>query len=150
MKFKEFKIDLGGNYPAKSEAVQEHATALGYTSNSFDFLRDPLLGLSKCGEVLTWSDSNRDFWNVEKGELVTAERFLELTKEDVTEKEPELFYRYRIWFKDGDTFETYQYLKEDIERRCLVSLSGAATFRFNLILKYERIGEGVEKCAGQK
>jgi L-2-hydroxyglutarate oxidase LhgO len=148
MKFKEFKIDLGGSYPAKSEAVRRHAKTLGYPVNIDPSVFDrPFIRLNNLNS-LSWEKSQECLWMQERAELISVENFLELTKEDVTEKEPELFYRYRIWSKGGNIAELSEFYK--IENGVFVTAGGVEHYYEREVIKYERIGEGVTKCAGQK
>jgi hypothetical protein len=137
MKFKEFKIDLGGSYLAKAKAVCNHAKTLGFTSwYLVEEERYLFFGKNKACKTNSVHVFEKDY----TGEQVTAEKFLELTKEDVIEKEPELFYRYRIWFKDGSIQDTSSFFYEKGEA---LFLAGNHMEMYANIAKYERIGEGV-------
>jgi len=142
MKLKEFKIDLGGSFPRKSNAVYQHAHDLGYFSEKVFNLEHQVIHLVD-GKLFS------RFIEGGKNQFITAERFLELTKEDVIEKEPEpeLYYRYRIWFKDGNIVDTSSFF---YEKEGALLLAGDHMEMYANIAKYERIGEGVAKCAGQK
>ena len=145
MKFKEFKIDLGGSYPAKVSAIKRHALNLGYSNVMAD---------EKIARYIYFSRNGCTGWNGasatshREGEWILLEKFLELTKEDVIEKEPELFYRYRIWFKDGNIAELCEFYK--IENGAFVTAVGVEHYYEIEVIKYERIGEGVAKCEGQE
>jgi hypothetical protein len=155
MKFKEFKIDLGGSYPAKSEAVQRHGQSLGYrwctipASIEIKNLHERWLCFDKDGDI-TFYHAKESFDADNECKAISFEKFLELTKKDVIEKEPELFYRYRIWFDDGCILDTAGYCKPNV---CNILEYASGTMVKNgdfKIIKFERIGEGVAKCAGQK
>lgn len=148
MKLKEFKIDLGGSFPEKSRAVRRHAIPLGYKGvyvDDFNELR--FIGLENAPCSIFSTDNSQVFYEIYNGKLITTEKFLELTKEDVTVKEAELYYRYRIWFKDGDIVEAVNFLKEMDGSFWLAS--GRRGYSFSDIDKFERIGEGVAKVSDQ-
>jgi hypothetical protein len=89
MKLKEFKIDLGGLFPSKSGAVQRRAFDLGWLWLTYRAEirneRERFLFLYPDGDI-TYSNSLDSFERNNHKEI-TAEKFLELTKEDVIEKE---------------------------------------------------------------
>ena len=144
-KLKEFKIDLGGEFPSKSEAVQRRAFDLGWGwhyGGQEITEKDKRFLLFYKEKDITYCRYPEDF-QVKKFEQISAERFLELTKEDVTLQEPTLYYRYRIWFKDGEIRDVDYFCEINGDR--IECLSGKKHMVISDTLKYERIGEGVEK-----
>jgi hypothetical protein len=87
-KLKEFKIALGGCFPAKSKAVRQHAKRIGYRHvQDTDFLNCRYLSFSADGHG--YSEDRRFSKGVPNATLITAEKFLELTAADVVYKEPQ-------------------------------------------------------------
>jgi hypothetical protein len=146
MKFKEFKIDLGGSFPAKVSAIKRHALNLGYSN---------VMACEKTARYIYFSRNGCTGWNGasatshREGEWILLEKFLELTKEDVIEKEPEIFYRYRIWRTDGDIVESAYFYRLDDDGNLRSLACNSIEYRDSKVIRLERIGEGVSKCEGQ-
>jgi hypothetical protein len=87
-KLKEFKIDLGGCFPAKSKVVRKHAVSIGYAHvDTTDFLKSRFVSFSSHGH--SYSEDRKFNTTVPNATLITVEKFLELTKADVVFKEPQ-------------------------------------------------------------
>jgi hypothetical protein len=141
MKLKEYKIDLGGSFPGKSEAVQRHAFELGY---DWDHARKTLTHQDKRYLYFDEKSIACSAYSLNEGYAeITVEKFLELTKEDVIKKEPELFYRYRIWLVNDGIVETSQFY--EIKDDYFVTACGIEHYHKKEVIKYERIGEGVAR-----
>jgi hypothetical protein len=149
MKLKDFKIDLGGSFPSKSEAVQRHAFELGwewgFSKREPVYTKELFLFFNKEGKI-TYGENFSFFKNQHHYNAITTEKFLELTKKDVIEKEPVFYYRYRIWFRDGEVRETEYFC--NMGNDIIECLSGKRHMMISDMLKFERIGEGVAKVSG--
>jgi len=140
MKFKKYTIDLGGEFPAKREAVKEHLVRLGYKKLLHD--GEPrYIYLSKNGNS-SWNRNSPQSHIL--GELITAEKFLEL---DVG-KDPDFYYRHRVWLEDGCIFDMPEYCRANNCNQLEFGSGAIVDFGQRLIM-FKRISKGVTKVDGQ-
>lgn len=114
-KLKSYKIDLLGSYPTKSEAVRRHMVNIDVIHDHSGFFyisnlisRYMLVDISESTRV--YSTDSQELFNTWQAEQITAEKFLELTKEDVIEKEDEIVTLYEGF--GGNSFACY-FVTED-------------------------------------
>ena len=147
IRFKDYTVDLGGDYPGKQKAVIDHAAFLGWDK------REIVKSQYVC-RILYFHPTGVTGWDNEEFFLkhpelhklyISAEKFLELTHEDI---KPEVYHKYRIWAKDGSIVETDEFLKED-EAGNLAGGMGEVQWERGSFVKAVKMSEGVAKIEGQ-